>query len=286
MSTPTPDVDQLADHLASTSNQISQNGQWTYFPPGTTIDEQLLILAGVEDYDLSSTSFQTFSPDEMQCHGGFAANTVSQAGTSQHNGAARQGHGTFAQTNTPQIGMDQHLTTLRDAELATMLHDSLQLDTRSQSQHLTPLTPPSSPPRQYFPPSAPTRPSRQPHFTHLSSPAPPEYTPLSSSAPPTYTPLPPISSCPPGSLSALKSWYLSALLNATEPYALLHAPLPCDSDELEDLSCFMAQHVGAMVECGRSVVFSPAAHPWHPMWVSWQSVGDDIRVWEEEGGWN
>ena len=36
----------------------------------------------------------------------------------------------------------------------------------------------------------------------------------------------------------------------------------------------MAQHVAAMVERGRTVVFSPLAHPCYPLWVGWQTVGE------------
>lgn len=39
------EVDQLADLLASTNLNRTPNSQWVYYPPGTSLDEQLLILA-------------------------------------------------------------------------------------------------------------------------------------------------------------------------------------------------------------------------------------------------
>ncbi|KAF2825175.1 hypothetical protein CC86DRAFT_272216, partial [Ophiobolus disseminans] len=101
-------MDQLTAHLASTS--LVPSGQWTYFPPGTTLEEQLLILAGVQDYQLTGAADQTFNATELG-------------------------------DETIQDAMVQHLDMLQDSELANMLHTSLQIN----SGPAAPLTPPASP---------------------------------------------------------------------------------------------------------------------------------------------
>ena len=44
----------------------------------------------------------------------------------------------------------------------------------------------------------------------------------------------------------------------------------------------MAQYITAWIEAGREVVFSPASHPCHPLWVPRQE-GVDTGIGDEEG---
>ncbi|KAF1850179.1 uncharacterized protein K460DRAFT_411924 [Cucurbitaria berberidis CBS 394.84] len=48
-------VNQVAEHLQHTNLNSKEASAWIYFPQGTTLDEQLLILAGVEDWKLQGT---------------------------------------------------------------------------------------------------------------------------------------------------------------------------------------------------------------------------------------
>ena len=205
------EIDQLTSHLASTTLTQSQNGQWIYFPPGTSLDEQLLILAGVEDYHISGNTSEIFNDAEIRrANASVAANNDNEKKNPD-----------FAQLETVKDAMDTHLSMLTDAELAMMMQNSLSIK-------------PQAEPSAHSPPPAP---------------------------------LPPISSCPPGSLPELQQQYQQALVAATTPQDLAHAPLPSDISELEQLSIFMARQVAAWVGRGNTIVFSPLAHPNYPLWL-------------------
>lgn len=45
-------INQLAEDLQRTNLDGSRPGKWNFFPPGTSLKEQLFILAGVDDYKL------------------------------------------------------------------------------------------------------------------------------------------------------------------------------------------------------------------------------------------
>lgn len=128
--------------------------------------------------------------------------------------------------------MDAHLAHLTDAELSNLMQCSLQLS--SSSQHIHPTLPTATP-----------NPSS---FSSIRS-------------------LPPVPSYPTGSLHELQHHYLTALASATSPDALANAPLPSDRSELEELSIFMAIQIAQRIRLGQTVVFSPLAHPCHPLWV-------------------
>lgn len=120
-----PSIDQLTSQLAVTSIAHEVNGQWVYFPPGTSIEEQLLILAGVEDYRLNGSAEQVFSAAEM-------------SRTPAHTPAGGEDF-------NAKDAMAQHLDMLQDTELASLMHTKLRL-TSSQPTSAPTLTPSSSPP--------------------------------------------------------------------------------------------------------------------------------------------
>ncbi|KAH4340640.1 hypothetical protein HBI56_053100 [Parastagonospora nodorum] len=117
-------VDQLTSQLAITSIAYEIKGQWVYFPPGTSIEEQLLILAGVQDYTLNGSAEQIFSTAEM-------------SRTTTHTPSDMEGF-------DAKGAMSQRLDMLEDTELASLMHTNLRLNAPSQPTS-TP-TPPSSPP--------------------------------------------------------------------------------------------------------------------------------------------
>jgi hypothetical protein len=198
-------VDQLADHLASTNLNRTPNSQWIYFPPGTSPDEQLLILAGVEDYKRSGEPGETF------CHSEVAKKP-------------RPANADFSNQDSITKAMDAHLAHLTDAELSKLMQRSLQIIFSSQHIH-------------------PTLPSATPNPSSFSS----------------------VPSYPTGSLHELQHHYPTALASAMDPDALAHAPLLSDSAELEGRSIFMAFQIAQRIRLGQTVVFSPLAHPCHPL---------------------
>jgi hypothetical protein len=123
-------VDQLASHMATTSIAEDSNGQWAYFPPGTSLDEQLLILAGVEDYKLTDSASPTIS--------------------STSSNLPRQNSSNF----DLKQAMSAHLSMLQDQELASMLDTAMHLNSSS----------PSTTPTFQFEVHAPTPPSSPPPF--------------------------------------------------------------------------------------------------------------------------
>ncbi|KAH7074286.1 hypothetical protein FB567DRAFT_553754 [Paraphoma chrysanthemicola] len=109
------DVDQLATHLASTTLHHCALEPSTSFPPNTSLDEQLLILAGVQDYHISGSPNQTFDSTEV----------------------ARFQDRTFPGQETADQDirhmMDAHLNHLNDAELAGLMRSSLHIQTPSNN---------------------------------------------------------------------------------------------------------------------------------------------------------
>jgi hypothetical protein len=130
-------VDQLTSQLAIISIAHDTNGQWVYFPPGTSIEEQLLILAGVQDYTLNGSAEQKFSNAEMSR----TDVTSSRAGAGSTRGFdAKQ-------------AMSQHLDMLEDTELASLMHTSLRLNA-PLATHTTPSSPPSAGYQGSYPPGS------------------------------------------------------------------------------------------------------------------------------------
>lgn len=118
-STPTsPSIDDLTSQLAITSIAHEINGQYVSFPPGTSIDEQLLILAGVQDYTLNGSSSQVFSAAE-----------ISRASANPPRNPP-----------SPQEFDAKHAMA-QDTELASLMHATLHLTASAPAR-----TPPSSPP--------------------------------------------------------------------------------------------------------------------------------------------
>jgi hypothetical protein len=114
----------LADHLASTNLNRTANSPWIYYPPGTSLDEQLLILAGVEDYKLSGEPGETFRPSEV-------AKNPGPAGTD------------FSNQDSVTKAMDAQFAHLTDAELSNLMQRSLQIS--ASSQHIYPSIPSATP---------------------------------------------------------------------------------------------------------------------------------------------
>lgn len=128
-------VDQLASHLATTSITHDSDGQLAYFPPGTSLDEQLLILAGVEDYKLTGTEGESFNAKET----GF--------GNSRNIGGAFDA----------KAAMEEHLALLTSTELSSMMNNSLNItnEPTQPESYVQFSIPPVSPPFTGFQPSYP-----------------------------------------------------------------------------------------------------------------------------------
>ncbi|EAT79512.2 hypothetical protein SNOG_13185 [Parastagonospora nodorum SN15] len=126
-------VDQLTDQLAITSIAHEINGQWVYFPPGTSIEEQLLILAGVQDYTLNGSAEQIFSTAEM-------------SRTTTHTPSDMEGF-------DAKGAMSQRLDMLEDTELASLMHTNLRLNAPSQPTS-TPKPPPFAGYQGSYPPGS------------------------------------------------------------------------------------------------------------------------------------
>ncbi|KAH7069700.1 hypothetical protein BKA63DRAFT_370965, partial [Paraphoma chrysanthemicola] len=107
-------VDRLATQLASTTLHHCTPQSSTSFPPNTSLDEQLLILAGVQDYHISGSPDQTFDSTEV-------ARFQKQILCGQEDADQDITH-----------MMDAHLNHLNDAELSGLMRRSLHIQTPSQ----------------------------------------------------------------------------------------------------------------------------------------------------------
>jgi hypothetical protein len=111
-------ADQLSAHLATTSIVHDTNGQDVHFPTGTSLDEQLLILAGVEDYMLTGLEGETFSPSEMNRE------------TYYHNDLAHADPARIQNADNdsdPKAAMDAYLALLTATELSSTMYTNLNI---------------------------------------------------------------------------------------------------------------------------------------------------------------
>lgn len=111
----TSDLDKLANRLAQTDINHEQSEEWHYFPPGTTLDEQLLILAGVEDYKMSGKEGETFAQGLVKAREEIEAALKEEVQESNN-------------VQTVQDAMSTHLADVEDADLATRFPTSLNID--------------------------------------------------------------------------------------------------------------------------------------------------------------